>query len=290
MKFRLIYLLFLGALCFVVLPGNKNGRASEAKKGNTGAPGDEANANGAPRICTYCHFGAAGPVVFIHLLDENGDTLNQYIPGQQYKARVTISNNNPSLTGYGFQMIALRDADTTDIDGFFDPGNNTVNNYKIATINNGRTYVEHDNISNSNSFEVVWNAPPVGTGPVSFYAAGNAVNRNGTTSGDGADSEILQVQEAPSAAANDPNQLITELHISPNPVLEFARLDIKLRQSGIYKVRAFDTFGRQVWASTRHFETGMNQADLPVGTWPSGQYFLLISNGEYQRAVKMVKI
>ena len=290
MKFRLIYLLFFGALCFTVLPGNKNGRASEAKKGNTGAPGDESNSNGSPRICSYCHFGAAGPVVFIHLLDDNGDTITQYTPGQQYKARVTIDNNNPNLTGFGFQMIALRDADTTDIDGFFDPGNSTVNNYKIATIANGRTYAEHDNISNSKIFDVVWKAPAPGTGPVTFYAAGNAVNRNGTTSGDGAASHVLQIGEDIQASSTNPGTSDTQLAVWPNPVAGSANLMVNLKAAGDFQIRAFNLSGQLQWESFKRLESGQNSLDLPTNSWPPGQYILELSDGIHQNITRMVKL
>jgi hypothetical protein len=133
MKIRLVYLLFLTILCAIVLPASKNGRASQDKTGNTGAPGDEANPNGTPRICSHCHFGAAAPEVSVRVLDGNGDTVTTYIPGQQYVARVAINTNVATLTGFGFQMIALRDNGNVDLDGFSDPGNNTVNNYKIAS-------------------------------------------------------------------------------------------------------------------------------------------------------------
>ena len=290
MKFRLIYLLFFGVLCFTVLPGNKNGRASEAKKGNTGAPGDETNSNGSPRICSYCHFGAAGPVVFIHLLDANGDTITQYVPGQQYKARVAIDNNNPSLTGYGFQMIALRNVDTTDLDGFSDPGNNTVNNYKIATIANGRTYAEHDNISNSKLFDVVWTAPAAGTGPVTFYAAGNAVNRNGTTSGDGTASDVLQINEDISAAANDQEAQLLKIEVWPNPARQFAHLNLELSQAGKYHLQAFKLSGQPVWVSNQNFQSGTNRVDLPVASWMPGLYILEITNGRFSQRLKVLKL
>lgn len=290
MKFRLIYLFFFGALCFAILPANKNGRASEAKKGNTGAPGDEANSNGSPRTCGYCHFGAAGPVVFIHLLDDNGDTITQYIPGQKYKARVAIDNSNPNLTGYGFQMIALRDADTTDLDGFSDPGNNTVNNYKIATINNGRTYAEHDNISNSKLFDVVWTAPPAGTGPVTFYAAGNAVNRNGTTSGDGTASKVLHISEDISAAINEQALTSVDISIWPNPILNAATIHLDVREAGAYQLRTYNLTGQLVWEANYYLSFGANRVDLPASGWQPGQYFFQISNGKDQRALPIVKL
>lgn len=283
-------MLLFGALCFVVLPGNKNGRASFAQKGNTGAPGDETNANGSARICNYCHFGAAGAEVFISLLDNNGDTVTQYLPGQQYTARVAINNVNPALTGFGFQMIALRDADNTDLDGFSDPGNNTVNNYKIATINsNGRTYAEHDNVSLTPVFDVVWTAPPAGTGPVSFYAAGNAVNRNGTTSGDAADNDTLKITEAPASAilevADDPVQV----SVWPNPVVESARVQVLARQAGTARLRIADLSGRMIWQRRLELEEGENMVTIPAADWLPGLYLLEVSEGISRTVVKILK-
>lgn len=290
MKLRLIGLLFFGALCFTILPSNKNGRASESQKGNTGAPGDESNSNGSPRTCSYCHFGAAGPVTFIHLLDGNGDTVTQYLPGQEYKARVRMTNSNTNLTGYGFQMIALRDSDNSDLDGFSDPGNNTVNNYKIATIPNGRTYAEHDNISSTPVFDVVWTAPPQGTGPVTFYAAGNAVNRNGTTSGDGTDSDILHISEAIPASTAKSGIAAIPLSIWPNPATDNAYLNLQLQQRGMVQLRVFNLYGKLCWVSTQNLDAGLNSLQLPVATWKAGTYVLEISNGSQIGIVRLVKI
>ncbi|MCB0531571.1 MAG: T9SS type A sorting domain-containing protein [Saprospiraceae bacterium] len=290
MKLRLISLLFFGALCFIILPGNKNGRASESQKGNTGAPGDESNTNGSPRTCSYCHFGAAGPVTFIHLIDTNGDSVTQYLPGQQYKARVSMSNSNTNLTGYGFQMIALRDSNNSDLDGFSDPGNNTVNNYKIATIPNGRTYAEHDNISSTPVFDVVWTAPPQGTGPVTFYAAGNAVNRNGTTSGDGTDSEVFHVNEAIPAGTTNPGTAVIPLSLWPNPATNIAYLNLQLQQGGIVRLSVFNLNGQLCWESKQSLEAGLNSLQLPVATWKAGTYVLEVSNGNQKGISRLVKI
>ncbi len=68
-----------------------------------------------------------------------------------------------------------------------------MNNYKIATIPNGRTYAEHDNVSTPNIFNVVWTAPAAGTGNVT-YAAGNAVDKNGLNSGDGSSVTTLKTK------------------------------------------------------------------------------------------------
>ena len=291
MKIRLVYLLFLTILCALVLPASKNGRASADKTGNTGAPGDDTNPNGTPRICTYCHFGAANPAVTIRVLDANGDTVTAYTPGQQYTARVAINTNVPSLTGFGFQMIALRDSGNVDLDGFSDPGNNTVNNYKIATIpGNSRTYAEHDNVSVNNSvFNVVWTAPAAGTGPVTFYAAGNAVNRNGSTSGDGAGATTLKLTEKSATSASDLAVLPVQLKVWPNPVSETAQIEINAKKAGQGRFRVIDLSGKEIWRSEQHLGQGVTRLELPTGNWTPGVYVLEAKLGEAGTRVKIVK-
>lgn len=290
MKIRLVYLLFLTILCALVLPASKNGRASADKIGNTGAPGDDANPNGTPRICTYCHFGAAAPTVSIRVLDADGDSVSTYIPGQQYTARVTINTNVPSLTGFGFQMIALRDSGNTDLDGFSDPGNNTVNNYKIATIPNGRTYAEHDNVSVNNSvFNVVWTAPAAGTGPITFYTAGNAVNRNGSTSGDGAAATTLKLTEQSATSAPELSDASLQMKVWPNPVSDIARVEINTAQAGQYQFRVVDISGKTVWQQTQRLGQGASWLEIPAAVWAPGMYCLEAVSGDARQVIKLVR-
>lgn len=289
MKIRFLYLLFLTALCALVLPASRNGRASADKTGNTGAPGDDANANGTPRTCGHCHFGAAAPAVSVQVLNANGDPVSAYVPGQQYTARVTINTNVPALTGFGFQMIALRDSGNVDLDGFSDPGNNTVNNYKIATIPNGRTYAEHDNISvNNNQFNVVWTAPAAGTGPVTFYAAGNAVNRNGSTSGDGTAAATLKLTEQIATSTQGMVDQTVQLKVWPNPMTDIARVEINTLQAGQYQFRVVDLSGKTVWQQTQRLGQGASWLEIPAATWAPGMYLLEAVSGNTRRVVKVV--
>ena len=165
---RLLFSTLIFSLIVLLSMGNKNGRASSANRGNTGAPGDETSL-GQPKTCMNCH--NQGPItasLAISVLDADNQPVTQYRPGQPYTAQVKITASGSGLMGYGFQMIALRDAGNTDLDGFTD---SNPNNYKIASISNGRTYAEHDNISSSNTFNVNWTAPAAGTGSVTFYSS-----------------------------------------------------------------------------------------------------------------------
>ncbi|MBK7938897.1 MAG: T9SS type A sorting domain-containing protein [Lewinellaceae bacterium] len=290
MKLRLVYPFALTILCAVVLLGNKNGRASEAKAGNTGAPGDEALPNGNPITCISCH--TASPIastMTVSVLDSAGNAVTQYIPGYQYTAKVTITATAGSPQGYGFQMIALKDNGNTDLDGFSDPGNQTVNNYKIATIPNGRTYAEHDNVSTPNVFNVKWKAPAAGTGNITFYAAGNAVNKNGQNSGDGATVTSLKLTESLGTSTQNPDAERIVMRLWPNPVASVAWLSFVLPAPGEYRLTAHDLSGRLVWQTTRYLSAGEQALEIPAADWSPGVYFTGISGAGISANGKLVK-
>jgi hypothetical protein len=288
MKFRLVYTVFLGALCAVVLLGNKNGRASQAQKGNTGAPGDETQ-GGQPKTCVSCH--NQGPITAsaaISVLDANNTPVAQYTPGQQYTARVTITASGPNLGGYGFQMIALRASDNSDLDGFSDTN---PNNYKLATIPGGRTYAEHDNISTPNTFDVRWTAPAAGTGTVKFYASGNGVNKNGQTSGDGAGAATLTLTESGATSATD-NLLdfSAKAAVTPNPARAESRFRAQVPTSGDYRLEAFDLSGRLVWSSAQQVQDSDLNIEISMADWAPGIYLLCASGAEAKAIVKVLKL
>ena len=290
MKLRLVYALSLTILCAVVLLSNKNGRASEAKAGNTGAPGDEALPNGTPITCISCH--TASPItssMTVSVLDSDSTIVMQYLPGQQYTAKVTITALTGNPLGYGFQMIALKDNGNTDLDGFSDPGNQTVNNYKIATIANGRTYAEHDNVSTPNTFNVKWTAPVAGTGNITFYAAGNAVNKNGQNSGDGATFTTLKMTESIGASTQSPDAERISMKLWPNPAVSVAWLSFRLPSSGDYQLTVRDLSGRLVWESTRSLFAGDQILEIPVAGWSPGIYFTTVSGDGISANAKLVK-
>jgi hypothetical protein len=145
----------------------------------TGAP-DENN-------CTACHSDFAvnsgsGNVQITGL-------PNNYRPGQV--VRVTITVNQADAVIYGFEttsldvlgrqagsysLLSMTPAQTQQLDGFV--------NTSL------RTYVEHTQQGvvptqfSTKSWQFDWHAPTVPRGNVGFYAAGNAANSDGGTSGD----------------------------------------------------------------------------------------------------------
>jgi hypothetical protein len=235
-----------------------------------------------------CH--NQGPItasLAITVLDNNNQPVTQYQPGQQYIASVKITGIGATIQGYGFQMIALRDAGNTDLDGFSDVN---PNNYKIASISNGRTYAEHDNISGSNTFNVKWTAPAAGTGAVTFYAAGNAINGNGTTSGDGAGFNSLKLTEASSVATAEPGSDLLPVKIFPNPMNGDAQLDAGALVAGAYRIIAYNSGAQKVWEQ-QVWVTGANTlVQVPAATWAAGAYFFQMEGAGGRTFVKAIKL
>ena len=284
---RLVVFLFFGTLSALMLLGNKNGRASQSQKGNTGAPGDEIQ-GGQPKTCISCH--GQGPIIAslaISVLDSANNPVTRYMPGKAYTARVTITASGNDLNGYGFQMIGLRDSSNTDLDGFTDMN---PNNYKLATItSNGRTYAEHDNISTSNIFNVKWTAPATGTGSITLYAAGNGVNANGTTSGDGSGFSSLKLTEFSSGTAEIAAHL-PRIAVSPNPVQSESMLKIENFEPGFCRIIAFDAKGHRVWETQQYLSEGSTNVTLPAAEWLPGVYFIQLEQPGKALSVKVLKL
>jgi hypothetical protein len=287
MTLRLLFTTLIFGLILILGMGNKNGRASSQNRGNTGAPGDETSL-GQPKTCQNCH--NQGPILAsldITVLDANNQPITQYQPGQQYTASVKITASGTGLQGYGFQMIALRDAGNTDLDGFTDTN---PNNYKIATINNGRTYAEHDNISVANTFNVKWTAPVAGTGNITFYASGNGVNGNGTTSGDGGAKFSLHLQEFGTVAANEPQNLDYSMRLSPNPVIGDTQLNTGTLPTGEYRARSFNASAKMVWESPVAVTGTPEDIQIPSAEWQAGLYYIQLEGAHGHAIVKVVKL
>lgn len=291
MKFPVVYTCFFVSLCFVLLQSNRTGRATNGDEGVTGAPGDTFFGN-QPKTCGSCHQGGTyNPTASLVLLKANGDTAKTYVPGTRYTARLRVLAASGNPAGYGFQMIAIRDANKTELKGFSDtPGAN--NRYKLKTISNGRTYAEQETMSVPNFFDMEWTAPQKGTGNVTFYFSANAVNNLQGNSGDSATNNNLTVEEAESASSEDAvNTPAKALKVSPNPVAtQNAVLQFDLLESGkaTLSIRAND--GRTLWQTSSELSLGQQYWELPTADFQPGVYFVQLRQNNKAISTKMIKM
>ena len=269
----LAFVAILAIGTYTFLSSSSNGRAAAANEGNTGAPGDAAT------TCISCHNG--GPIqtdIALAFKDSAGNTITEYKPNHNYLVEVTLNPTAGSPSGYGFQMVALEDGGNTAISAW----NNPASNVKISAAN-GKRYAEHNGVSSSPTFEIYWTAPDSGTGNVTFYTAGNAVNGNGTTLGDGAAKTSLTVPEAGGSGNPTGMELIalTKPVIFPNPARE--RVSVK-NFSG--SIEVFDIQGKLVFSEN----VESNQQNINVSNLQKGNYFIKLTNEGNSSVQKLVKL
>ena len=137
---------------------------------------------GAPNegTCADCHAGNALNVAGGSLMVTIPET---YQPNEVYTIIVDLSRAGQSK--WGFEMTAL-DANGARAGSFTaDDAANTQ-----LTETNNKQYIQHTTAgtatgtNDAHSWEFEWTAPDADIGPITFYAAGNAANGDGGTTGD----------------------------------------------------------------------------------------------------------
>src|SRR3972149_7581725 len=109
-----------------------------------------------------------------------------YTPGETIKLKVSFGSSSGKL--HGFEMTAI-DADDNQIGKFKAIGKTTQvikpNDYRGLKKENKGTNIENTGSGNKKkTWKVTWMAPANATGTVTFYAAGNDADGNGTYTGD----------------------------------------------------------------------------------------------------------
>ncbi|MFQ6609787.1 MAG: choice-of-anchor V domain-containing protein [Fidelibacterota bacterium] len=162
-------LIFLG-----IIIGNLQAYSNGPPNGRSGAPGELTCQNG-------CHSSFAlnsgsGSVVI-----ENAPT--EYSPGETYL--LTVHVMHPTQHRWGFELCARTESNGQG-------GTISVVQPSLTTTGTqgGITYLKQISAGTFNgqtsgaTWNFSWTAPAESTGPVTFYASGNAANGNGNTFGD----------------------------------------------------------------------------------------------------------
>jgi hypothetical protein len=138
--------------------------------GHTGAPGE--------LTCTECHFQHSGPGQFHIIAPET------YTPGHTYQIQVQHMTIDDTRIRWGFQLTAL--ANFTPAGTFAD----TTGLTQLMFGAGSRVYIEHTQPGTffgqqgGAQWTFNWVAPAEDLGAVTFYAAGNQANGDGTNGGD----------------------------------------------------------------------------------------------------------
>lgn len=183
----------------LVLLNSYSGQAPTS--GHTGSPGD----NNSTCASSSCHIGSATPVS--QMITTNIPSTG-YEAGKTYDVTFTISESGRSK--FGFQLTSENSSGVKK--GVFQATSAT-------QIQNNGTHITHKLAStagtNSKAWTVQWIAPAAGSGPISFYGAGNATNGQGNRTGDLIKTSNLTVEESITSSLVENS--IKSIRVFPNP-------------------------------------------------------------------------
>lgn len=259
-------LLFLAFLFY----GSSSGAALIQAADRTGSPVGSGS-------CATCHSGGNYETTVIAQVLDGETAVTEYEPGKTYTFKLTVNTDNGVPAAFGFQAVALTGEDNVNAGSF-----GVAALPARITLLNSRQYFEHFEPSTQNNWSIEWTAPVAGTGDVFFYAAGNAVNRNNSTSGDEPDllDEPLVLTESVVSSVFAVATLDLEMTVFPNPVRDLLNLRIRGTENGRFQLRLFDAGGRLLRSTPVEVTGGRAEQQLAVEELPGGLYFLQLSDGQ----------
>jgi hypothetical protein len=208
MKTRLLGVLFIGVTSLFVLQSASGGRAASGGQDRTGAPGSLST-------CTACHGnnGAfTSPQIGVVVKDATGTVATSYVPGDIYTLEYTVTSGG-TPNGYGMQSVIL-DASNENAGDLL---TTTTASTQLSTIANSREFVEHLGRSSTGVFIATWEAPAAGTGAVTVYGIGMAVNGAGTAGDNTSPTAQVVLSESPASGIYDLTIGESGLNIFPIP-------------------------------------------------------------------------
>jgi hypothetical protein len=280
MKKRILLLTFLFATLAFTFMSNSNGRATTGNADSTGA-----GTNGV--FCQQCHSsGNFAPNITIQVFTENTtNAVTEYIAGTVYDVKVTVAATTGTPSGFGTQFTCLKASNSTAITGFSSPSSNA----KLATLSNGRQFVEQNGLSASGVFTAKWTAPASSTGSVTFFAAGIAADGSGNTANDGATKTTLTLTEAFNASSKSEQQLAVSLKVYPNPVETILNIETIGSISGEHTLTITNLAGQVILNQQVDMDFGMDFTQVNVAHLAKGIYNLTLAKDGKVATTKMVK-
>ena len=235
---------------------------SGAPTAKTGSPGDGSN-------CTSCHSGTA-QTNSTDVTISSDIPASGYVPGTTYT--ITVEGVQQGITKFGFEITAEDNSNAKA--GTWSTTNNET---QVKSCD----WVTHTGSGTAGSgfktWTMNWTAPVAGTGDVTFYAAVNATNANGSLSGDLILLNNITVQEDVSASIND----IADKNISifPNPTVDYITI---AAEKNIDLVQIFDMTGKVVYSGRSNV--------VNMKTQPKGTYFVTVKSNGVTSTYKILKL
>ena len=250
-------------------------RSTGSPGGKTGSPGDGSN------TCTQCHGGGKATDIAGWITSDIPEA--GYRPGNQYT--ITVKGQRTGAAAYGFELTAEK-SNRAKTGGFATGGSNQVQllsgGNAVTQTNQGLTPS-----GGQKSWSVQWTAPAKGTGDVTFYAAVNTANGDGSTTGDVIYATNYKVKEQ-DLSSTEPVETFASVRIYPNPASDLVRLETSGMDSGEIQIELMSINGQRVLSQVHSLESGSGYVTLKVDRLPSGTYFATVQSGAKKASTRLI--
>ncbi|MFA9390065.1 MAG: choice-of-anchor V domain-containing protein [Prolixibacteraceae bacterium] len=241
---------------------------------HSGSPGAKTGSPKDGATCTQCHTGSTVSEVnwISTTIPESG-----WVKNQTYTIVATAVNAD--AVKIGFELTA--ENNSTKVGTF---AITNADRTKLANSNSSVTHTANgiSPTNGENKWEFNWTSPETDLGDITFYAAFNAANGDGSTSGDQIfTSTITYKQEESTTAVSIAKDL--NLAIYPNPAKAFVFIESPENK---LVVNLFNHNGQKV-KSFSNLESGLNTLD--VHELKRGQYIIKaqLKDREYVQHIQL---
>lgn len=197
--------------------------------GKTGSPGET--------TCSGCHSGGAG-TTSVSISTTPSITSNQFLPGQTYTVTVTVANASFSQFGFGCEILNSSNANAGTMAnaqaGVFFANAGAKTNAIHSTPKSG---------TGTADFSFEWTAPT--SGNATIYAAGNAINGTGNTTGDKPGNTSLALTLLSTNLSERPVSSFN-LNLYPNPSSNKINIEYLLATNANVNIAMYDLKGSEV--------------------------------------------
>ncbi|PBQ32278.1 hypothetical protein CNR22_11010 [Sphingobacteriaceae bacterium] len=279
-------LTIIGTSAFII----KN---SSGIQGYAGSPGES--------TCSNCHSGGTSAASGITITSVPDFSLNtnselEYMQDSLYTIRIEVAASGFTRYGFASQILTASNINSGTLQT---PGTGV----KFLNAGSKRTAVHTTpKLAAANTptvFIYQWKAPKTGD-PATIYAIANAVNNNGTTSGDFIISPVnLPLVAAPTPTVEEPNTVglkenassISQVSVFPNPASDITNISYFLSQSKTISIQLIDIKGQVIKELYKQEDApGFHTQILNLNGVASGVYFIKTNANQQKVSQKLITV
>ncbi len=228
---------------------------------STGSPGGKTNSPLDNSNCTACHTSFDA--------EEVDDWITSDIPAEGFTQgetyMITVTGTHEGVDMMGFEITAESSFGKVGTFEIEDTIRTQFTNGELAATHTlDGTTVDGD----SNSWTVKWTAPSVGTPVVTFYAAVNAADGDGSNDNDQIYLTTMEVQEVSIGVGQDILESLVKVY--PNPATNYVNIDTPNKAN----IQVINFLGQIIYES----QVSGNSLRLNVSDYDNGIYFVKISH------------